>query len=823
MPSGANQAQQATAIVTAFANAMKAAVEAILPFNRITTPTIQAINHELPVLAAATTSLAESFRATAAQAQSRNSTAALPAASINSAIAGAITAMSRNALALPPARAAAPLALALPPAKTTPPPRQSTALATTGDAVSRSMVGIRGLTEVVTALSTAASVATLTVRDLGISFVNTVLGIQSIGMGGSSPAMLGAGMGMGGGSGPIALPPPQPTLALPPMGGFPMMAQQQQRGQQEAGESGIGKATRDAIPLLDQLASVITAVGRAAAVAAVGLRDLGLSIAQLLINSRSGRDNAPPSSDMGLPRLASNGPLALPPAASGSASGTAATTSESLNIFMTILKGIGAAAFATGVAIKLLPPALVGLTGHMLDGVKGVIALGAAVTNFVRQMVQGGAAILAGPMRALDAGIGAINQNVTRFVSLIDPGAVFRFQYAVDSLYATIGSMLVPVLNQLTAIIKTIAGEMNFMSDRGKMVVAALAAGTVGLVVFGAAVAALQAVLTGGIGPVIGAVVGAIGGVMLATGKLQPIFSMLSATMATMMDQMGGALDVAASAFEAILPTIAAFAQEGAGFVTYLIEAFQRAVPTMAALAEVLFAVMRPVMMLNEMYFAVLIEGLMMVGEAFTFVAPAIMLVAETVGKAVKMIMGWVRDLLALIGINLTFAKEPTAPSVAEQFAQGGAKGAQKKDGLAPVRAPAFSTALEDLKKAQLSAYSLGGGTGLKAEEKTAIATQSIAQKTEEMKMMLQAFFDWMRNAMPQLLVVEGPRAVANFLKVVLGSFGSGVKDGVKEFTNRGVEAPGGGKITPRDAANIYVNPGQSVIDGGKWLLRQFD
>jgi hypothetical protein len=379
-----------------------------------------------------------------------------------------------------------------------------------------------------------------------------------------------------------------------------------------------------------------------------------------------------------------------------------------------------------------------------------------SLANAARQMAEAGASLLSGPMRALDAGIGAIQSNVARFVSKIDPAAIFQFEFALDSLYATIGSVLVPVLAQFTQVIRSVASAIAGTTEQGREVIAAMAAGVAGLIAFGAAMELISAIATGGIGPVIGALAGAIGGALLASGKLQPIFDMLASSASGFLDQIGGALDVATSLFQGLMPVIGEVMGMIGGFASYLIDAFQQALPAIMALAETVLAVAKPLMMIASLMNAVLVEGLLALGKAFLFIAPVIVLVADVIGQAIKTIMGWVQQLLAMIGIelDLNFSTRGSGP-----------KGATGQP-LAPVRPAAYSTSMDDLRKAQAAAFSIGGA-GAKKDPAidTAKNTNTIAKQAEEMKNMLRELFkylpEWITVALPNM-VYERMKMLAN-------------------------------------------------------------
>lgn len=417
-----------------------------------------------------------------------------------------------------------------------------------------------------------------------------------------------------------------------------------------------------------------------------------------------------------------------------------------LPIFGPVMRGLAAAVGVAGESVKQFASGATLLGIALVQGAQASIKFAGEVANFVRQVAQGGANLASGPMRALETGIGAIQSQVTRFVALIDPAAVFRFQFAVDSLYATIGQTLVPVLNQFAQVIRGIASAIAGTTEQGKMVIAALAAGTVGLIAFGAAVAVVQAAATGGLGPIIGALTGAVGGVLLATGKLTPLFDTLASSMSGFLDQIGGALDVATDAFTGLMPLLADFSGEMAGFASYLIGAAQRLMPAIMDLGAVFVSLAKPALILYELYAGPLVEGFVLLGKVVSFVAPAVVLLGQVMGEMLEKVQGWIRELLSLIGIDM-------GPAPA-----GGPRGATATPAT-PVRPAAFSSASEDLRKAQASAYSLGSGAGLSPADRATIAT---AAHTATMAERVGSLRDAI-NDLPNKILIEMKHAIDYF------------------------------------------------------------
>ena len=82
------------------------------------------------------------------------------------------------------------------------------------------------------------------------------------------------------------------------------------------------------------------------------------------------------------------------------------------------------------------------------------------------------------PIDSLTRGISAVQSQVASFVSVINPAAVKAFQFATEDLYATVGQKnLVPVLGNLTAIVREVAAGIYSLSPQGKTMIAVLTLG----------------------------------------------------------------------------------------------------------------------------------------------------------------------------------------------------------------------------------------------------------------------------------------------------------------------------------------------------------
>jgi phage-related protein len=203
------------------------------------------------------------------------------------------------------------------------------------------------------------------------------------------------------------------------------------------------------------------------------------------------------------------------------------------------------------------------------EAAKGVGSLTKAVAEGAAGL-KNSAALAGLAFKQIEEFTSAISSQVGRFVKSFNPIEITRFQIAVNDLQGSIGEALMPVLRDLTAVVRRIGDTFASLTPAGKSLVAALAGATVGIGVATVAVYGLSAAIafaTGGIsvwatavGIATGAVAGGFTGMALAlkdtaaiTKGLEPVFRVASAVM----NAAGQAMK---ALFQAIQPAFAAFA-----------------------------------------------------------------------------------------------------------------------------------------------------------------------------------------------------------------------------------------------------------------------
>lgn len=413
---------------------------------------------------------------------------------------------------------------------------------------------------------------------------------------------------------------------------------------------------------------------------------------------------------------------------------------------------------AAVVAVAERLPAVVNIIGQtanvIIKSADAYRQLGGAIAGMLGQFADSAANMLRGPMRVLDVGIQQVNQNLTRFVALYDPYAVFKFQYAVDSLYAALGQAMAPALYGITEIVQSLTKAIAGTSDQGKTLISAIAAGTVGLTVFGAAMLAIQTIATGGIGPIIGAITGLVGGVMVATGALQPLFDSLSGTLSGLMDSLGGVLvTITALVKGSMLDILQKSFDYLAAKANYLGKALERMAPAIEAATIAVSSMLDIFMSIDEITFKILVESVVLLAKAAAMAVQPMILLAQSIDYIITTI----KDMLGLVGLIEAAPEGPT------------------KEGPAPVRGVSTTDASGALRQAYERAFQIGSGAE-KPEVKIANHMDGIAKDIAAMK----AFLNVVANEAQNLLNTIGTGA-SNGLNHSL----NWLKDAVNGITNK--------------------------------------
>jgi phage-related protein len=434
---------------------------------------------------------------------------------------------------------------------------------------------------------------------------------------------------------------------------------------------------------------------------------------------------------------------------------------------------VAAAAAEFGGKLATVP---VRLTTALVGAVSATSQLTGAISSMLEGIATAGANALRQPFRVLDTLIASVGQGITRFVALYDPGRVEVFQYAVDSLYAALGKALAPAMDAVTQIVKALGSAIAGAGENGQKMIAAIAAGAVGLITFAAAMALVQTVTSGGILPILGALIGAFGGLEAVTGGLQPILDQLAPTLSGVMDVVGTALASASSAVGAILPTIAKAIEWAASVVGMLAGAFDALAPAIGSIMEVFNALMEAIRPVAELIVSALVGGVQLIGQAIQAIAPYLIIFYETMGTLWKQVVGWIKELLAMIGIALP------------EFAAGGPQKGNTAQTPAPVRSTSTGDVESVLRKARESAFSLGGG-GQKPEVTTATNTGQTTQAVNDVRKQMNDMANWLMNALPHYIVSELPAKVyQNMVEVA-----NRIKNVAKDVGEKSVEVPGTG------------------------------
>jgi hypothetical protein len=138
-----------------------------------------------------------------------------------------------------------------------------------------------------------------------------------------------------------------------------------------------------------------------------------------------------------------------------------------------------------------------------------------------------------------------------------------------------------------------------------------------------------------------------------SVGGLQPIIDQLTPTLSGLLDVMGQALGSISGAIGGVLPMVAKFIEWLSSLAAMLSNTFEQLAPAIAGVMDVFSALMEAVRPMQELWISVLVGGVQLLGQAIAAVAPYIVVFVETMGNMVKQFVGWIREILSIIGINL--------------------------------------------------------------------------------------------------------------------------------------------------------------------------
>lgn len=145
-------------------------------------------------------------------------------------------------------------------------------------------------------------------------------------------------------------------------------------------------------------------------------------------------------------------------------------------------------------------------------------------------LTTGPAAIL-GMFSALERGLASFGGAVARFVEKASPITIMRWQQATSDLQAVIGKALVPVLERVTAMVRTLADAFVSLSPQAKQLATGLGigAGVGGAISALVTAGSLFIKVFGGIPVLIGTLVGAFVGVASTMSSGKAIFAAFGA------------------------------------------------------------------------------------------------------------------------------------------------------------------------------------------------------------------------------------------------------------------------------------------------------
>lgn len=173
-----------------------------------------------------------------------------------------------------------------------------------------------------------------------------------------------------------------------------------------------------------------------------------------------------------------------------------------------------------------------------------------------------GVGVAALGLTAAATAVQVAGREISQAVGKFSPGAVTRFTLASDNLTASIGRLLLPVLERLTPVVQTVADAFASLRPEGNQLVAAATAAGAAMGVLAAGIAAAGAAASlafGGIPLLVGAVAGGMAGLAFAlkdTAEVTQIARQVAGEFVRVLNAVGGAVRVLLPVLE---PAVTAF------------------------------------------------------------------------------------------------------------------------------------------------------------------------------------------------------------------------------------------------------------------------
>ena len=331
------------------------------------------------------------------------------------------------------------------------------------------------------------------------------------------------------------------------------------------------------------------------------------------------------------------------------------------------------------------------------------------------------------PIDSLTRGISAVQSQVASFVSAINPAAVKAFEFATKDLYATVGQILVPVLGNLTAIVREVAAGIYSLSPQGKTMIAVVVGAGVAMTVAAAGAVALSAAvnsLTAGIPAILGALAGGLAGLGLAlkdtagvseiVGKAMDVFRQIT-------DGIGKAVLGAVAQMSTLMPAIDTIVGAMSGLIEAGVDVFGSA---MSGLMGVLKSV--------TPFVVSVATGAAMFGEVLGSV---LAVTVRATGGIVELLVVPLQHL-ARVGEAVQSALRPAFAALTDAFQDLG----QLIDDLAGVSSILLSDVMQDLGEVVIPIFR-------SVAEAFASAIKWVAEKIREATTVVRDFFGIERRA----------------------------------------------------------------------------
>ena len=211
-------------------------------------------------------------------------------------------------------------------------------------------------------------------------------------------------------------------------------------------------------------------------------------------------------------------------------------------------------------------------------------------------------------------------------VSLVDPASWYVLERAIKETTGAIGVILIPVVQTFSTIIRSLGETFASLGPNAQKLVQSFIAAGVAITALSVAMTLLEAVMTGGIGPILNLVVGAAAGAAIlgsGLGKIQEAFARVGEYISDIADKLMPAFEalsslvseVASALAQALGPIIEAIVSGLMPVLDMLRQAFQAIQPAIRPVIDIITGILTQTILQLSVYLQLISASIRVAAE----------------------------------------------------------------------------------------------------------------------------------------------------------------------------------------------------------------